>query len=176
VTLSYQEILQDSQWFYDQAESAQKNSIIQKRLSIASILFSFMALESFINNMMSDFTILPSGILTPHEQGFLAERVVELADSGGNAGKFEVTNRQRYQSLENKIMFLVARFSRGKVDKGSTLWQRFQKMKDIRDILTHPRKDTTKVPSPIDAEEAIEVAKDIIQLVSQKVWGKKVQF
>jgi len=111
-----------------------------------------MALESFINNMMSDFTELPSGLLTPHEQGFLAERAVEFADSGGNAGKFEITNRQRYHSLEHKIMFLVARFSQDRVDKGSTLWQKFQKMKDIRDFLTHPRKDTTTIPSPIDAE------------------------
>ena len=176
MTISYREILQDAQWFYDQAASAQKSRIIQGRFSIASILVSFMALESFINNMMSDFTALPSGLLTPHEQGFLAERVVELADSGGNAGKFEVTNRQRYQSLEHKIMFLVARFSQDKVNKGSTLWQKFQKMKEVRDILTHPRKDITRAPSPIDAEEAIEVAKDIIQLVSQKVWGRKVQF
>ena len=53
---------------------------------------------------------------------------------------------------------------------------RFQKMKDIRDSLTHPRKDTTHVPSPTDAEEAIAVSKDIIQLVSQKVWKKKIQF
>ena len=49
-------------------------------------------------------------------------------------------------------------------------------MKNIRDLLAHPRKDTTKVPSPTDAEEAIELVKTIIQLVSQKVWGKEVQF
>ena len=143
MTNSYQEILQDGQWFRDQAESAPKDSTIKGRFSTASILFSFMALESFINNMMSDFTVLPSGLLTPHERGFLAERIVELADSGENAGKFEVTNRQRYQSLEYKIMFLVARFGGDKVDKGSTLWQKFQKMKDIRDLLTHPRKNAT---------------------------------
>ena len=176
MTVSYQELIQDAQWFCDQAETAQKGSIIQGRFSTASILFSFMALESFINNMMSDFTELPSGLLTPHEQGFLAERAVELADSGKNAGKFEVTNRRWYQSLEYKIMFLVARFSGDTVDKGSNLWQKFQQMKDIRDLLTHPRKDAPKAPLPVDAGEAIGVAKDIIQLVSQKVWGKKVQF
>jgi hypothetical protein len=135
-----------------------------------------MALESFINDMMSDFAVLPAGLLTPHEQGFLAEKVVELADSGLNAGKFEVTNKQRYQILEHKIMFLVARFSGDVVDKGSTLWQRFQKMKDIRDSLTHPRKTAKHVPLPSDAEEAIGASKDIIQLVSQKVWKKKIQF
>lgn len=171
----YRELLEDAQWFSDQADSAQNGQNLE-RFSTASILFSFMALESFINNMMSDFTALPTGLLTPHEQGFLAEKVVELADSGLNAGKFEVTKKERYQSLEYKIMFLVARFSKDAVDKGSTLWQRFQKMKEIRDSLTHPRKDATNVPLPVDAEEAIAISKDIIQLVSHRVWKKRVQF
>ncbi len=175
MTRYYRELIEDAQWFCDQAEGA-KGSLNQGRFATASILFSFIALESFINNMMFDFTALPSGLLTPHEQGFLAERAVELADSGANAGKFEVTDKRRYQSLEYKIMFLVARFSKDTVDKGSTLWQRFQKMKEVRDLLTHPRKDVIQVPSPVEAEEAIGVAKEIIQLVSQKVWGKKVQF
>jgi hypothetical protein len=175
MTKYYRELLDDGQWFFDQADSDQ-NTQNQERFSTASILFSFMALESFTNNMMADFTTLPSGLLTPHEQGFLAEKVVELADSGKNAGKFEVTNKQRYQSLEYKIMFLVARFSKDTVDKGSTLWQRFQKMKDIRDSLTHPRKDITQITSPKDAQEAISVSKEIIELVSQKVWKKKVKF
>ncbi len=175
MTRYYRELVEDAQWFYDQAGAAQ-GCLNQERFSTASILFSFMALESFINNMMSDFTALPSGLLTPHEQGFLSERVVEVADSGVNAGKFEITTKRRYQSLEYKIMFLVARFSGDTVDKGSNLWQKFQQMKDIRDLLTHPRKDTTNTTLPVDAEEAIGVAKDIIQLVSQKVWGKKVQF
>jgi hypothetical protein len=176
MTVSYRELIENAQWLYDQAENAQKSSTIQERYSTASILFSFIALESFINDVMSDFTVLPTGLLTAHELGFLAERVVELADSGVNAGKFEITNKRRYHSLEYKIMFLVARFSKDTVDKGSSLWQQFQQMKDIRDFLTHPRKDTPLIVTPADAEKAIEVAKDIIQLVSKKVWGKKVQF
>lgn len=176
MTVSYRELIQDAQWFCNEAENTLKGSKTQERLSTASILFSFMALESFVNDMMSDFTVLPAGLLTSHEFGFLAERAVEFVDSGAHAGTFEVTNRRQYQSLEYKIMFLVARFSGDAVDKGSTLWQRFQKTKDVRDSLTHPRKDVTRMPLPADAEEAIGVAKDIIQLVSQKVWKKKVQF
>ncbi|MBI2832334.1 MAG: hypothetical protein HYX79_08770 [Chloroflexi bacterium] len=174
--VSYRELIEDAQWFCDQAENTPKSSKVQERFSTSSILFSFMALESFINDMMSDFTVLPAGLLTAHELGFLAEKAVELADSGANTGKFVVTNKLRYQSLEYKIMFLVARFSGDSVDKGSALWQRFQKMKDFRDSLTHPRKEAMNVPLPADAGEAVGVAKDIIQLVSQKVWKKKVQF
>ena len=176
MTTSYRELIEDAQWFCDQAEDVQKGIKTLQRFSTASILFSFMALESFINDMMSDFTVLPAGLLTPHELGFLSEKAVELTDSGKDAGRFEVTNKRHYQSLEYKIMFLVARFSGDTVDKGSSLWQRFQKIKDIRDSLTHPRKDNEPPPVSADADEAIGVAKDIIQLVSLKVWGKKVQF
>lgn len=176
MTVSYRELIEDSQWFCDQAESAHHGTKAQERFCTASILFSFMALESFINDMMSDFTVLPSGLLTPHEMGFLAEKAVEIADSGPNAGKFLVTKKDRYQNLEYKIMFLVARFSGDTLDKGSTLWQRFQKMKDIRDSLTHPRKAKTTAPSLSDSRTAMDTTKEIIELVSQKVWKKKVRF
>lgn len=174
--MSYQELLSDAEWFCDQAESTGLGSQTQTRLSTASILFSFISVESFINSMMFDFSVLPSDMFTPHEQGLLSEKTVELCEKGNAAGRFEVTSRPRYQSLESKIMFLVARFSTDNVDKGSNLWQRFEKAKDIRDRLTHPRKDSTPAPLPEDAQVALEVAKDIIQLVSQKVWGTKVQF
>lgn len=173
--MSYQELLSDSELFCNQAESAQQGSSTEQRFSTASILFSFMAVESFINSMMFDFASLPVGTFTPHEQGLLAEKVVDLSESGANAGRFEVTNSTRYQRLESKIMFLVARFSGDTMDKGSTLWQRFKQAKDARDRLTHPRKDALNVPSLSDAQAALEVAKEIIQLVSLRVWGKKVQ-
>ena len=176
MTISYRELVEDAEWFCDQAESAQNGGKAQGRFSTASILFSFMALESFVNDMMSDFAVLPPGLLTPHEMGFLAEKAVELSGSGPRAGKFEVTNRDRYQSLEYKIMFLVARFSGDAVDRGSSLWQRFQKMKEIRDSLTHRRKAKTTAPSPKDASVAKDTTKEIINLVSQKVWKKRVQF
>jgi hypothetical protein len=176
VTISYRDLIEDARWFCDHAELAQNGSKMLERFSSASILFSFMALESFVNDMMSDFTVLPEGLLTTHEMGFLAEKGVELADTGPHAGRFLVTNKDRYQSLEYKIMFLVARFGGHSVDKGSTLWQKFQKMKDIRDSLTHPRKAKTMAPSPADAAAANDTAKEIIELVSQKVWKKRIQF
>ncbi|MBI2856219.1 MAG: hypothetical protein HYX93_05165 [Chloroflexi bacterium] len=174
--MSYQELLSDAEWFCNQAETAKEGSPSEARFSTASILFSFIAIESFINNMMSDFASLPPGMFTPYEQGFLAEKAVDLAESGANAGRFEVTNRKRYWSLETKVMFLVARFSGNTVDKGSTLWQKFEQAKDVRDLLTHPRKDTDAIPSPADARMTLEVARDIVQLVSWNVWGKKVEF
>ena len=176
MTKSFDELLLDAGWFCSLADNSPENSRAGVRYSTASILVSFAAIEAFINGMMSDFSSLPQGLFTPHEQGFLAEKVVELSDSGAAAGRFQVTERGQYRSLEAKIMFLVARFSDTAVDKGSTLWQRFEQAKDVRDNLTHPRKDIDNTPSEADAQLILQVAKDIIQLTAQHVWGKHLVF
>jgi hypothetical protein len=126
--------------------------------------------------MMEDFASLPPDLFTVHERAFLEERCVQFASSGANAGTFELINRPEYRRLEDKILFLIAKFSNIRVDKGSGIWQRFEQSKTIRDRLTHPRKKTDLPLSAQDAKNAIEVAKEIIQLVSTGVWGKKVDF
>lgn len=173
--MSYQDYLRDAEYFCEQAEQAPlPDSQVAVRFSTASILFSFIAIESLINNMMSDFASLPQDMFTLHEQGFLVERAVAFSGSGANAGTFEVTNRPEYKRLEDKILFLLARFSGDSMDKGSTLWQRFDKAKEVRDRLTHPKKDISPAPSPSDARRTMEVALEVVQLVSEKVWGKSV--
>jgi len=175
---SYQEFIQDAERFCTQAEEALEhgNENAAARLRIASVLFSYIAIEAFINNMMSDFVVLPVGLFTVHERGFLAERAVTFADSGANAGRFIVDNRREYKPLEDKIMFLIARFSDGAIDKGSDLWRRFKESKKIRDGLTHPRKNGMTTPSTEDATNAVQVARDVIGLVAREVWGQEVNF
>lgn len=171
--MSYQDYLWDAEYFCEQAEQASlPDSQVAIRFSTASILFSFIAIESLINNMMSDFASLPQDMFTLHEQGFLVERAVAFSGSGANAGTFEVTNRPEYKRLEDKILFLLARFSGDAIDKGSTLWQRFDKAKRARDRLTHPLKYASTMPSPGDARETMNVALEVIKLASEKVWGK----
>lgn len=174
--MSYETLLKDSDYFCNKAEEqSDSSSQASVRFSTASIIFSFMAVELFINNMMSDFASLPKSIFTVYERGFLSERAVSFSTSGVHAGTFEITTRQEYKRLEDKILFLIARFNGGTIDKGDTLWQRFGKAKEIRDHLTHPRKDSEVLPTSVDARNALEVAQDIIRLVSSKVWGKSVE-
>jgi hypothetical protein len=136
-----------------------------------------MAIESFINNMMEDFASLPEGVFTIQERGFLEEHRVQFESSGQHAGEFILTNQQDYRSLEDKILFLIAKFSGSpKLDKGKGLWQKFDQSKDIRDKLSHPRKDSTPILCADDAKTSLDVAKEIIQLVSAKVWRIRVDF
>ena len=177
--MSFHQYIRDSEYFYDQCCEAfnDDNSIKEQRYIAASILFSFMAIESFINNMMDDFASLPAGLFTLHERGFLEEHAVQFESSGQNAGYFILTNRREYKRLEDKILFLIAKFSGGsKLDKGAGLWQKFEQAKEIRDKLSHPRKDSTLTLCAGNAKTALDGAKEIIQLVSTKVWKQKVEF
>jgi hypothetical protein len=177
--MSFQQYLRDSEFFYDeccQAFVSGKNAYGQ-RCAIASVLFSFMAIESFINNMMEDFVSLPEGLFTIHERGFLEEHRVQFESSGQQTGEFILTNQQEYRSLQDKILFLIAKFGGGpKLDKGSGLWQKFDRSKDMRDKLSHPRKDSTPILCADDAKTSLDVAKEVIQLVSAKVWKTRVDF
>ncbi|MFC1962489.1 hypothetical protein ACFLWB_00575 [Chloroflexota bacterium] len=171
----FRDYLDNAEYFLDEAKgaNAQKLRGPLERCIIGSILFSWISLESFINNMMIDFSALPEGAFPLPEQAFLSEHELEFSDSGDNAGKFFISNRKRYRPLEHKILFLVAKFGKGtKFDKGGVLWQKFESMKDIRDQLTHPRKSDAVDLTLQNAEDALQVSKEIILIVSEKVWGK----
>ena len=145
------------------------------RHSSASILFAWIAVEALINDMMADFASLPEDTFSIHERAFLTEQAVEFMRKGNKLGLFVVTERSEYKRLEDKIMFLLARFGGGTVlDKGSSLWQKFERAKNRRNSIAHPRKDAALDVTPDDASDAIEVAEAIIQVVAMGVWGKKV--
>jgi len=172
--MQFQELLHNARSFYEQADSDNLESSRQRNI-IASILFSWIAMEAFVNDMMEDFVALPPGIFTIHERGFLQERLVEFSTEGVNAGDFIIANRRRFVRLGDKILFLTAKFGKGtKLDKGSTLWQKFEASKNLRDRLTHPRKDQEINVSLSDAEDALEVAQEVIRLVALKVWNKNI--
>jgi len=144
---------------------------------IGSILNSWMSIELFINNMMQDFASLPDNMFTIHERGFLEEKQVRFANRGAKAGLFFLENKEDFKRLEDKILFLIAKFGKSKaVDKGTHIWQQFEKMKDKRNALSHPRRSKNIELTLRDAEQAIAVAKDVIALVSKEVWKKPIRW
>ena len=177
--MPFRELVADAEVFWERASEASETRVetLEYRHATASVLFSFIAVESFINDMMADFASLPKGTFTILEQGFLQERGLQFSSSGKNAGTFELTNKPEYRRLEDKVLFLLGRVAGvTSVDKGSVLWQRFDKLQDLRNALTHPRKEKPVVISAKDAAEALEVAKAIIKHVADKVWQKPAHF
>ena len=143
---------------------------------IGSILNSWMALESFVNNMLFDFASLPASGFTVHERGFLEERQVRFSVSGSDAGTFKLEAAPEYRRLEDKVLFLTAKFGKNKLDKGTALWQRFEKIKKKRNVLSHLRRGDDLVLSVADCDEAASVTKDLITMLSKEVWKKPVKW
>lgn len=177
--LSYRDFLDYAESFYLEAKREIRAGVSDERqdLIIASLLLSWIAIESFVNNMMLDFARLPEDKLLIYERAFLTERMMEFVESGARAGEFQISNRVNYIPLDHKILFLIAKFGQGiKLDRGGHLWQRFQDIKKKRDQITHPRKSSEIPISLDDASDAIKVAKAIIGTVSEKVWGESISF
>jgi hypothetical protein len=174
---SYREYLDYADACYCEAEASKngKGLVRDSRNLTASILFSSIAIEAFVNDMMADFTALSTDILTINELAFLSEREVEFVDSGEDAGTFRISNSKSYKPLENKIMFLLRRFAKKKICRGQGLLQRLQTIKQLRDKLTHPRKLEEPDFSLADAAEALEVAKEVIGVLARDVWQKKIR-
>lgn len=174
---SYRDFLDYADGSFSRAKQASKlghSSTIESSV-IASIMFSWIAIESFINDMMADFAALPPDMFSLPERALLTERELEFVNSGSEAGQFHVSDTLKYRPLEDKILFLVAKFGTGtKLDKGGHLWQKFEAAKEKRNQISHPRRSHDMSLSLTDAEDAFKVARAIIKMVSEKVWGKAV--
>jgi hypothetical protein len=160
------------------AQESSSKFVDPNALLIPATILAWSAIESFVNNRLEDFGSLPETRLQLHERAFLLEKKVKLVDSGERIGQF-VLEGTEYNRLEDKIFFLISKFGgRGttKVKKGDQLWQRFKKFKDTRDALIHPRQKRSIPLSISKVQQFIDTTKDIIRLISEKVWRKKIEF
>ncbi len=83
-----------------------------------------------------------------------------------------------YNRLDEKIMFLIAKFSKN-IDqniKGKTLWQDFKEFKKVRDSLIHPRRGKEIFITIKSLKKHIETSKAIIQMVAERVWKRPIEF
>lgn len=146
-------------------------------LLIPATILAWGSIESFVNDMLDDFSSLPKDLFELHERAFLLEERVSFVDKGDQAGQF-VLKGTEYHRLEDKILFLIARFSTG-TDlhiRGGTLWQNLQDFKKTRDSLVHPRRGNEIVLSIEKVRDYIKAAKAVIKFLSQHVWNQSVEF
>jgi hypothetical protein len=171
---SYREYIQYSERYIQFAKESQFESDFNIYL-VPSIILAWSSIEYLVNNMLDDFSQLPKDLFFLHEQGLLLEKKVSFIDTGVNAGQFQLKGIE-YKRLDDKILFLLSKFGDGnKADlKGKKLWQDFIKFKNVRDDIIHPRR-SKHVELTIELVEGfIQTTKDILILISFKVWGKRV--
>jgi len=171
--LNYRDYLSYSEKYIQLAE---EESIDKLKFLIPSILLSWIAIESFINNIMDDFSSLPEDLFELHERSLLIEKKVIFVDHGDDMGKFKLGHTE-YKRLEEKILFLITKFGNlNKPYKGEVLWQKFEDLRDTRNKILHPRRNTELELTVEEAYEYLETSKKIIQFVSTNVWHKKISF
>ena len=169
--LNYRDYLTYSDKYIQLAEDEPVHKL---KFLIPSILFSWIAVESFINNIMDDFNSVPKDLFELHERSLLLEKKVIFVDHGKDMGKFKL-NQTEYKKLEDKILFLVTKF--GNLDKsykGDLLWQNFKNLRDTRNKISHPRRNIELELTVQKANEYLEISKNIIQFVSKNVWKKTI--
>jgi hypothetical protein len=173
--LSFRAFLSYAEKLQNQALEAANHDAAMPYL-IGSVLTSWISLESFVNNMMQDYAELPEGTFSVHENGFLIERQVQFNRSGNEAGTFSIGKNPEFKRIEDKVLFLIAKFGGGRIDKGGRLWQKFEKVKKKRNTLSHYRKDCDIELTSQDSQEAMKLAKELIEFLSKKVWKKPLKW
>jgi len=146
-------------------------------LLIPATILAWSAIESFVNNRCDDLNSVPSDMFELHEKAFLQEKNLRFEDKGANIGKF-VLEGSNYQTLENKIFFLLSKMGSRDAStlKGGALWNRFKTFKEVRDSFAHPRRDKEIVLNIQGVYDYIDTAQETIQEISERIWKTRLVF
>lgn len=144
---------------------------------INGTFMAWVAIESYINNIIDDLNSLPSDMFKIHEKAFLEEKRLKFCESGVDIGEFILEGKE-YRKLEEKIFFILRRFGKNKIDKvkNDRLWQDFIDFKEMRNILVHPKKSKGAELNYDKVNKYIDTAKEIIQFVSKCIYNERVEF
>jgi hypothetical protein len=132
---------------------------------IPSVILAWSAIESFVNNRLDDFASLPSHLFAPHEIAFLTEQRLNFHNEGKDAGKFTIKGNA-YRALSDKILFLIVKCGT-KAKTNDAVWDEFEKLRQVRDSLIHPRRARHKKVTPKLARECIAISKHVIVFISE---------
>ncbi|MBK6912442.1 MAG: hypothetical protein IPH11_01710 [Ignavibacteriales bacterium] len=160
-------LFEDSKFFLNQAKINNANDNISERYSRASVIVSWAAFEGWINKTCDDFAETSTS-LSVSESGFLKEKKVELKN-----GEFVVSRIDKYETTENKLEFLLRKFTDSKIDKSQIYWQNYKFSKDLRDSIMHPKKSKSAFIDIQSAETNFNTLKYFIDLLSRKLYNKK---
>lgn len=143
----FEDYLLDANYFYNEG-IRHEDPKIQKRYFRVSIFCIASSIESFINYIGNSFEIADS--IDKNEVAFLNDKVIEVHPSKG-----KLVERAKFNSIEEKIKFLINKFNSDVKIGNDSNWDNFINLKILRDKLIHSRE--------IDDVIEIEVYKNIIK-------------
>jgi len=175
--IDFRQYITFSEKYLQLAKAENQKNLDTDWLLIPALTFAWSAMELFVNNMLDDFSSLPEDMFQMHERAFLLEKRLRFNNTGTDCGNFTLENTE-YRSLEDKILFLIAKAGKGKKIRESTFWSDFIAFKKKRDSFIHPsrNKEEHLTLTIKEVELFISTSKQVIQLVSSEVWKKEIEF
>ena len=157
-------LLEEAKRFLEIASEASEEEGVNANLH-ASMVLAFCALEAHIN-AVSDEMAFQKG-LTAHEKSILMEREVRLEN-----GQYKLKNDLKMYRLEDRILFLFARFTKSTLDKNVLWWAKLKASLKVRNRISHP-KDVTILTNQ-DVADGIQAIVDCLDALYQAIYGRRL--
>ncbi len=159
-------LFEDSKFFLLEAQKHAERDSITDRYIKASLLLAWAAFEGWINKTCLDIANRFND-LSVNERAFLQEKRVNL-----DKGQFKISNGDKYESIENKLEFLLVTIAKSNFDKSTRHWRDLLIAKELRDSLVHP-KESRLIDYKIHmAEDTIKVLSYYLNILSKKIYNK----
>lgn len=157
------ELLTTSKQFLEDAKASAQD-IEKQRMLRAALTHNFFFLEAQLNYLASHFADSPEFSIV--ERSLLTERDIAI-----EKGVFVLTDKPRFFRLEERIEFLLARFSSNLTTAKGTWFSDLKVSIKVRNRLVHPKEaHTVRVE---EVEKAILAALDCISAMYKAIFGKK---
>ena len=156
------ELLASSKQFLEEAKSSGAKGEKQRKLR-AGLTHAFFFLEAQLNCLAFHFSSFPE--FSVIELSLLSERDVVL-----QKGRFILTDRPKFFRLEERIEFLLARFSSDMENAKGTWFGGLKSSIKVRNQLVHPK--DAHILEVKDVENAILAVLGCLSALYQAIFGK----
>ena len=169
----FEEYLQDAQIFLGMArEAARENDDRSaRRYYRASVFYTAGAIEAFLNYIADSFA--KASNLTPHEIAYINDKNLYFAPE-----KLKMMERTEFHRLEDKLKFLIKRFSPDFNFSKNLDWTKLMEFKDFRDSLVHPRQHEDQT-SMDEYQKRVSLGLSgvigVMNSISEEVFGKPLR-
>lgn len=156
------ELLQSAKRFLEEAK-AEEGNVDEQRLLRSALTHSFFFLEAQLNYLAAHFAT--SSEFSVVEQSLLSERDLAL-----EKGRFVLTNKTKFYRLEDRIEFLLARFTTDLERSKSTWFSDLKASIKVRNRLVHP-KEAHSI-SEKEVQQAILAVLGCLSAMYSAIFGK----
>jgi hypothetical protein len=158
------QLLEEAKAFFEKARATSEEKSKEAYLH-AALNLGFCAVEAHLNAIADDFLTLDS--LSHNDKSILSEKKIEV-----DHGEFRVTERLQIYRLEDRLLFLCARFSKkGPLDRSAVYWGHFKEALVLRNGLTHPKVPT--VVSETSVERALLSILQVLDVMYTRIYRKR---